>query len=424
MIGVEESKFKLIDIVCLLYVFFSIGGFGENVVLYVRIFLFICWTILLILERSLCIRLCGRKEIFFLILFFLVFGYLCILSTSLGTSIKYICARILLFSGIPIGSYYILVDSYVRKRTFLISSLLVWNFFVIRAIAFYIENPRAARTLAANQEAYGNIAIGGGYVLAYGAAILGVYLLNVILSGFWKEKHWKKTTVLLLIVIFILNISVVFLTASTVTILGTVLGIVLSIYINIFSTRGENRKISIFIGYVLFICVIVILFLRWNEIGEWIVNKMAAGDTILYQRFQEIGLAMIGQKGESEDLNYRLNSLGSSLKLFFQHPLFGSGYLNGFQYSAEIAMGIGGHGEIFDTMARYGLLGGVPLLLSYYYMIKHERRYSNGFIWGGHVVTFLFLVFFNPFVSFQGTFAIGCLVTVMSNIISRYERGL
>lgn len=423
MIEVKGSRFQLIDAICLLYVVFSVGGFSGSMVLYVRILLFICLIVLLLLERSLCVTFFGRKEVFFLILFFLIFCFLCISSTSLGVSVKYIWARILLLSGILIGSYYILIDSYARKRNFLISSMLVWNFFVIRAIVFYIENPRAARTLAANQESYGNIAIGGGYVLAYGAAILGVYLLNVILSGTWKEQRWKRSTVLFAILICILNFAVVFLTASTITILGTVLGMILSIYINLFSTQGINRKILIFIGWVFAICVIAILFFQWNKIGEWIVNKMALGDTILHQRFQEIGLAMIGQGNESEDLSYRLGALESSLKLFFQHPLFGCGYLNGFQYSAEVAMGIGGHGEIFDTMARYGLLGGVPLMLSYHYMVKRERQCSGGIIWGGHIITFLFLAFFNPFVSFQGTFAVCCLVAVMSNIVGQYERG-
>ncbi|MDO5387931.1 MAG: hypothetical protein Q4F63_01735, partial [Clostridia bacterium] len=44
-------------------------------------------------------------------------------------------------------------------------------------------------------------------------------------------------------------------------------------------------------------------------------------------------------------------------------------------FSSEIAMGIGGHGEFTDTLARYGIVMGAPLLAQYYYSIKREREY-------------------------------------------------
>ena len=89
-----------------------------------------------------------------------------------------------------------------------------------------------------------------------------------------------------------------------------------------------------------------------------------------------------------------------SLKTFINNPLFGVSYRHGNNYLKASDFGIGNHCEWADALANYGLIGGVPMLLIYYYNVREVLQMPNR-LSKGWLVCMLVMGMFNPFRSFQ-----------------------
>ena len=87
------------------------------------------------------------------------------------------------FSSIFIYLYFLKKGSLANQNILLLIFFIVWDFFCIIAIINYLSTPNLARLMAAYRASYASLIIGGGYPMAYGSAILSVYLLQTFLEN-------------------------------------------------------------------------------------------------------------------------------------------------------------------------------------------------------------------------------------------------
>ncbi len=393
------------SIIACLYILASISGSYSDANVYIRIFLLFIWLILIISENRYNFnKIINNKIVLGLIVHLLIYWALLLISTSLNVSIKMMIARLLVFSPILLFAHY-KNNEKENKRVFTFS-ILIWSFYCIKASIFYYLYPRAARGLAADQTRYGDITLGGGYNLAYGSVLVSIVILDLLLSKRYNKDKMKKKTRFFLIILFAVTAYLSVSAASVITIIALISGVFVAIWMNAFDEKGRKRgRIVKGIGWILSVVLFFVLVFTAKPLGRYIIEITSSGSDVVSNRVYEIGLGLAGLDYEGTDLSYRVSSILSSLRLFFKNPIFGTGYLYGFDYRNSIEFGVGAHSELFDTLAIYGLISGLPILYCFWLNIININKYSMGMIKKSFVLAFFFMFIFNPFVSFQALFA-------------------
>ena len=214
-------------------------------------------------------------------IFFLIFYLITSLPTAgFYDTFKYVGSYIVLFSPMFILSYYVKSGNISLLKKILYATYFIWAITAFRALQFYTLNPGAARRLANDQSAFGEIAIGGGYSLSIGSAILAVFLLDITLNKF-IEKRSRRFIASILIIILSL---VILRTWSTITLFGLIFGIVISlVFVLISDSKGkvvQSHK-SILVLTVIVIIFFVILF-NINYISETIIYLTEGSSNRMY----------------------------------------------------------------------------------------------------------------------------------------------
>lgn len=273
-------------------------------------------------------------------------------------------------------------------------STFIWFLIIAVSMYTYINNPEGGRAYVNDHR--GGL-LGGGYCAAYASAVLGVILFNYFLSS---DKKLKKKRVYLLIG-FIMSVVHVIVTLSMITLLGLLVGCILSIVFH-----GKKRKNTIK-GYLFLVVVIigVILFLtNAGAFGKWLIqlgNKVS--NPIYSKRLYEVG-DYLSTGTETHHMVNRFYTLSTSWETFLKNPLFGIGYKFGNNYTLLYQNGIGVHSELLDLLAKYGVVGSLPLLYVIIQQIKKIIKSSSLSIGIPLVFSLVVLFVFNPFISAQTMF--------------------
>lgn len=390
MLRIPQVKFS--TILCIIYILLGLPGYNNTSVLYIRIVLFGLWVFVVSNEST-------RNDVktikYFYTWFLIWFFLLCTLSSGISNAVKYGISYAINLSPILIISYYLYRED-IKIITYIV--LPFWNYMCIKAILFYSIYPHAARLLAMNKNYYGNIGIGGGYNLAYGGAIIVVLFIDLLMN---RKNTDKKRTVFIIITL-VLNMYLVFQTASTVTIIGMIVGI--SFLLLYKMSYNKTGIFGLLLGSLFILVLIILIFANWNRIGNYLVASSSGSNDIIQRRINEIGQSMSYGIEKQSDLGSRINSIISSLETFLNHPFFGAGNLYGYNFIDSLNYGIGSHGELTDILAIHGFVGGLPLIYCYLSM-KNRNKKISGSLSISYFLTFLFLFIFNPFNTFQSNIA-------------------
>ncbi len=179
----------------------------------------------------------------------------------------------------------------------------------------------------------------------------------VWICAYLTIKETKGTRIILLV----LSLCLILLMSRTITILVTILFLGLFLIQGI---TGKNRRIKkILLTVLLFLALLAI-----NENSEAIVSFVATlfGDqSKIAERLNELNYfahngifsSMRGASGSARIILYQ-----SSIKAWLSTPetfLFGNGWIQYESYSIDLADSIlvGGHSELFDSLAKFGVLG-------------------------------------------------------------------
>lgn len=411
------------------FITFSISGYYTGSFYnYIALFLFIMWVVIAFLEypKALIYGLLKGKIIYFLL--FLIFYFISsIIVGKLSYIAKYLGTFILHFLS-PM-----LVFNYYKRREYLLRivckiSLVIWLFFCIKAIIFYMNNPTAARILASDVTAFGNISIGGGYGLGFGSAILSVFFVDNLVSNLRINKNCFKV-----ITIIILSV-LVFMTESTITTFGMILGWSISLFSNIYFKKS-NKYEAYFQKKILVLSSIIIAFslimIYINDIGTMLLNITNNKiDIVLFRRINRIAEKLVYFGKNVSTSNYvdeRLQYVLQSVNTFLDNPIFGVGYKFGNVFNLSSSYGIGTHSAWFDSLASFGVIGGFPYIMIYLSSFYEDKR-RNYLPFHSYIFTTSFLCLFNPFQTFQSCFALFFMIPGLSwyytSIVSTNKRNV
>ena len=329
-----------------------------------------------------------------------------------GTYVTYFAYYNILF-------FVIVITEYLKQcstREMIIKSIKCFMFvymtFCIIAIVYYLKNPGLARDMASH-DVEENLAIGGGYFLAYGSAVMCVYLFSKMINGKLKNK-------LSVIIICAIMSYLVFLTESTITFLALIVGFISSIIFKGSEDDSNSKNIvlkNFIILIIAFICIILVVYNKY-AIGEWILNILNKQEyNIIYSRITDmINNLIYGTTNIHVDA--RSNTLSQSIEIIKQHPMIGMGYEYGYDFNMGKYLGIGNHSEILDAFARYGIFAGCLWLFPYFNTIQLIFKKNIGC-----VITILIMMFFNPFLSFHSNMAMFFLIPLVEELINTKNKG-
>ncbi|MBK5253013.1 MAG: hypothetical protein JJE03_00850 [Peptostreptococcaceae bacterium] len=417
----KESKYYIVFVITILFVGYALSGPSSVRSNYISFFLFLVWCFVASITDSMAlIKILNKKIILVFLMYEIFFFFTTLLSLDFHYTIKLFFESFILFSPIIIFQYFIGINQNKLLKKLLYVSGSFWIFFTLRAIIFLNQNPSAARILASNQNAYENALIGGGYSLAYGSAILGIYIFDLAINKSISNKKNRRFSLVIVLIFAVFIIKV----QSTITIIAFFIGIVASLILSKLDLVKLNKSKKILLKRIsVIICLIIFSFIfviNYTNIGLFIINQTSDQDSALKIRAIEIGEKM----AYGEEANYmdaRINIPLKSLKVFLKNPLVGIGYLTGYDYLIEKQLGLGNHGEWADALGTMGLLGGIPYLLIYIYGVKIERKYSKQRVSPAWIITLVLMGLFNPFKTFQSHFALFFMISAIGYLMSNRE---
>jgi hypothetical protein len=393
-----------------------LSGSTKGIFLYMGIVLFLNWLFI----AALINRLALSKALFtkLTMLFWIYWIYLGVVGVIGGQymyTLKQLGSAQLMFSPYFIYKYYSYRKLNLRLKKIAIISFYIFIFFSVRAILFYTANPEVARQLARGEYAI-DVAIGGGYVLAYAAGVMICYLLNVsfILKNEINKKI-KRNRFFCLIVCVVLFILVIQ-TTSTITLIATVIGCFVATFFGV-----SKKQKSIAVMNTVFLAALIVVDIAFRrEIGIWFMNLFSDSNSTLSIRLQSVGVAIAYGNGSS-DSSYLFGRLSIPLKsftTFLHNPIFGVAWKYGNVYVLGPLYGVGCHCEIADILAKYGIFFGGCIIAFYVIHFKKVQKMGRGTISFGWIVCLLIMAMFNPFLSFQTNFIIMFAIPVFTNELS------
>lgn len=187
-----------------------------------------------------------------------------------------------------------------------------------------------------------------------------------ILLGFIiiKTKNNIKTKASL-ILLFILILTVILLARFVISYIWLFLGFLLMLF-----KVNNIKKLIIFT-----LCVSCITFLLLPII-QYVCTECAnrVSSYILKSRFSEIA-TIIKEKNvnNTEDMKIRLSVYEKSAKIFLESPLFGQLVKRNQQSNSEP----GGHSAFLDALANFGIVGIIPFILFFKFLIDEIEKSLN-----------------------------------------------
>lgn len=307
----------------------------------------------------------------------------------IGTNIAWtLCMFFPLFVSISV------TNNYSNTERLLLLLSIAWFTLVIYSIYVFSFAEMGGRSFA--QENRG-VAIGGGYPVAYGSALL----MSVLLAAVLAKKVSKKLFPWVITAVIVSGIHVIA-TQSFITIISALMGSLIALLISNPNVKNKKRRMIISFCFLAVVAVLVLVYKK--EIGLFLIgfSDLFEND-IIKQRIEESGLYLYAGE-ETNHVGDRSATLEASWKTFTEYPIFGVSYKVGNYFKGLQELGVGAHSEILDAFAKFGIIGSIPFFAIFVNFLK-----KMDFLYGSEisfplVCTLLMLVACNPFVSIQSLF--------------------
>lgn len=402
------------DYILILYVLFYMSGSTAGGSMYISMALFFLWFPLAFIKNKPFIYILRKDLKLKYLSIYLFYGFVCgLIGGTIEFSLKMLIEGLMLFSPIMIYDFYSLEKHRKKLNTILTICLLGWCYFAVKAIIFYSIFAGAARELASGSEAFGDIAIGGGYSFAYGSVFIALGGINLLIDlrirKFIYFVFWLITILLCVVTIVQTN--------STITTIAFFSGLVLCL---LFRNPTDNPKLGVGISVqntpklIFAFIFLLIIMLSLKTIGAELVKYAHKSEIPIYQaRLESLGYSL---QGKGDDYTEDRTSLPLTAFLtFLENPILGVCYKHGNGYKPTADAGLGNHCEFIDALANYGFFIGFLFLLIYIKQAKEISRSKNmlSFAW---MFALLIMGTFNPFRSFQSHFAVFFVLPALANL--------
>lgn len=399
----------------LVYSAYCVSGYSSRIHNYVIVTFFALWTFFAIMEDINAFNKAINNQTFlWSVLFLTYYFFMSIVNGSIINTLDYIAKYILLFSCVLQFNYYRSKNNPKELKFIVVGVLTAWAFFAIKAIVFYITVPSAARVLASDFYAFDNIAIGGGYAIAFGSAILCVFFFEMYIN----EKNMKKSLKLIIMAFVIVLFYLLIKTESTLTIIGCAIGLVTSIIRKVWRVSGRSASLKKMLTTILLISVSLWVVMNIQEIGEWIIEITKSGtDNTILRRLNRVGQKMAYSSTGSTYTNYvdeRWGCVVQSWNTFLHNSIIGVGFKSGNIFANLKINGVGMHSAICDLLAQHGILGAVPCIMFFIKALRTECRVN----YNTYIITILFMIIVNPFEYFHTYIAMFTLIPMIECLMN------
>lgn len=401
-------KGKNINLLCLFYLllwtlvpaFSAITNHGIFRVLFAVILIAWILTAIQNIPRYVALKLTIQFGLFgFVLVLYSVIGY--------GDLGFYDIVNYLLLFGFSLnGVLYNKLNSKKLDSMIVMYSLTLLLLTTVTTMMALQMNPNAARLLTSSQTDQGASIVlrsqnVGAFDFIYGLVIVFPVLVSMLKSKL--SKNLKIYCGMLAVVISICVIKSNFTTALLLLFVGFWLPGVFN------NSKNMNLKLCTIILIVILVPLLLPCFLR---------SVYRSTSSILAREKIEGLLLYMNGIGQAEDVSSRVSLFKMSFSSFLKKPLYGVG---GYYRTISVA-NVGKHAQFVDDLARYGILGGAPLLLFVFYSIKNcttKSKITRSSFFSS-IVIFLFLGFMNPIYNYG---ILTCFF-VVSSTLSRYvDRG-
>lgn len=410
---IKTKELSLSLFAAVIFVIFSFSGSTDPLSIYISVILLFVWvTISLLSNYKAFYNAISSKPMLFLYIHLLFLLLTSIQVASGFQTAKLIGTQLVVFSPLLIFEYYKQFNI-AKLKVILYVSVSAMIILAIKALVFYSNHRDAARRLAADQNAFGSISIGGGYSFAFAATILIVYIFEMLLNKvIYKRKH-KMLSVLFMVLMLYLVLE----TKSTLTIISLFFGLGLSL-LNRNSVKRikgkillmDKRRIRFSQLLKVFMISILTIMVAMNIqlIGRFILSNVNGSD-VVSQRINEVGIVLANGFQESDYFLYRLDRPMFSVTKFLESPIVGQGYKYGYIYKDSLPY-MGGHSEWLDSLANYGLIGALPFFMVFYISLKKSFQEIGSIISCSYIATYIIMGFLNPLVVFHTSFVIFLII--------------
>lgn len=338
----------------------------------------------------------GATYFWLLMMLSLVFGLYDMLANGMIAGIRTIVRVISLYLPLLIFEYYKRAYSQERRKRDISIFILILLMISIAQLYLYMTAgfDYARLLIGRNRELLSFVA--NSYGLAFGAALVGVALLEKILSN--KNENKRKY----IFIILICSLIVVY-TKSMISTIAYAGCMLLLIIISKVPVR-RKRDSMIFVFFIMLTGLLFVLTIK-GEIGRFLISVSEKGALEAYSRkINEIGYYLM-DGGISENMVARMDAYQISLKSIIRHPILGV-YENKILSSENL---IGNHSEILDTYASYGVIWSTILFGLIIFNIYREARKDN-YKMDMHIVLYLIFSILNPTHFFVTYFALFFIV--------------
>lgn len=401
------------DCLVIVYNVFLISGYTSNSTIYISFGLLLVWMFTVVSSDKGFLPYLLSKKKYRCLSFFLV--YITIIGLPLGGleyTAKQVGATLIIFSPMILLDFYLRNQEKNKLIRMVCYGLAAYLIFAIISLSGYAGGEINARKLAQDSQYYGDIAVGGGYVLAYTGSILSILFLDMKLSGV-KIFRLRWLTGWVALIIFGVAIYQI---KSTVTFVSWIVGLITCVLFRPVNVDKNRNNIHSVLPIFLALMVLLLFALTSNSIGQWLLRTTANSTDTLMMRLRSIGEYLVSTS-EDTTSNYFVGRLSiplTSLETFVNNPIFGAAYKFGNQFELSKAYGIGRHCEWADALGNYGLVGGIPFLAIYVISIKDTMEMANKRLSIAWIITIFLMGAFNPLRSFSVHFAIFCVIPTIA----------
>ena len=413
---------KSIGISCMIfmaYVLFYLTGSNSGIHNVIQIGLFALWNVTAFAEDSKSYSYAiSNRATRYLLLFLMYYFFTGSLAGNLTHLLSYIGVYSMIYSGPVQFLYYYRRNRLKEIKCIVYLSLIGWIIISGLAISFYSRFPDAARTLAADSDAFGALYIGGGYAIAFGSAILFSFLVPLL---FRRLLSFKKSILVAFVAIILLILIVK--TQSTTTLIAAVIGSTVGIFYEIRNRLSSGAKVL----FYLFSVGLIVLLLNGVLTSLFFQLSDSVSEEVYAKRFHRIGEKFDAFETGSNSENYvdeRWGDVADSFNTFLDYPIFGVGYMAGNEfsklnkYSVHAKFNVGAHSEITDSLAQYGIVG-CSFLFGFF--MQSLKRTNRGIKNKCYLVALFIMALMNPFKYFHGFYALFVLIPFINLLLIRQK---
>ncbi|WP_300453195.1 hypothetical protein [Fusobacterium sp.] len=377
--------------VLLLLFIFLMRGVSTTIETFYKIGLSFLWIVFATYEKKDKMKktLSTKLSIFVMLFILLKLVINLFISDNFSEPINSAISSLSFYVGIFVVQYYYFryccennKNNISKVRDLVIGLTMIYIFYCIKAIIFYRENPGAGRIF---KEFQNRIAIGNGYGLAFGAAVLASYSIGIymLINSYRKIKRIK----IILIILILLSSLICFYIQSSIVIYSMLIGTTFNLF---FARKIISLKKNFFL-LIIFLFLSFIIIVNKENILEFIlsiVNQLERNAVI--DRIKVV-LNYFLYGTQSIAISGRKFVYLQSIQSFFKHPIIGAAIETTY-YGLKL---IGDHSTILDEFARYGFLLG---FFNLYIFIKPYMRlyFSNSGRAFGAAITLILISIFNP----------------------------